>query len=601
MSLLEISHLTTKFETQQGTVSAVRDVSYHLEEGEVLGIVGESGSGKIVGMIFQDPMTFLNPILKIGIQMTEGIRKHQNCSKKEAEAKAIELMRQVGIPSPEKRLDQYPFEFSGGMRRRIIIATALACDPKLIIADEPTTALDVTVQAQILELLKKLTKEKGTSVIMITHDLGVVASMCDRIAIMYAGQIVEEGTVDEIFYEPHHPYTKGLLNSINNSAKDNDEPLVPIPGTPPDLLKLPKGCAFMSRCPYTMKICEVQASPVTTYSETHCCRCWLECMDETKITVSGEEAALEDSMAGSHFYPDFAAVLLKQKVAEQYGLKAENVLTGAGSSAMIDMIGLTFLDEGDEVLFSTPTYGAFADMAYLNGGVPVSVPVTEEQKFNLPAMKEKIGEKTKIVVICNPNNPTGTYVPIGELEAFADTLPEDVLLVMDEAYMEFAIEPDCCSMVDYMKAHPEKPILVLRTFSKYYAMAGLRVGYALGSEELIGILRKCSASWNLNVCAQKAAVAGLADQEYYQEQKAKIVEGREYLEKEMAALGCRVYPSQSNFIYFDTGKDPAWIQEQLMEKGIRIGAFEMSRVSVGTMEECKLYIKALKEILEAAE
>lgn len=601
MSLLEISHLTTKFETQQGTVSAVRDVSYHLEEGEVLGIVGESGSGKIVGMIFQDPMTFLNPILKIGIQMTEGIRKHQNCSKKEAEAKAIELMRQVGIPSPEKRLDQYPFEFSGGMRRRIIIAAALACDPKLIIADEPTTALDVTVQAQILELLKKLTKEKGTSVIMITHDLGVVASMCDRIAIMYAGQIVEEGTVDEIFYEPHHPYTKGLLNSINNSAKDNDEPLVPIPGTPPDLLKLPKGCAFMSRCPYTMKICEVQASPVTTYSETHCCRCWLECMDETKITVSGEEAALEDSMAGSHFYPDFAAVLLKQKVAEQYGLKAENVLTGAGSSAMIDMIGLTFLDEGDEVLFSAPTYGAFADMAYLNGGVPVSVPVTEEQKFNLPAMKEKIGEKTKIVVICNPNNPTGTYVPIGELEAFADTLPEDVLLVMDEAYMEFATEPDCCSMVDYIKAHPEKPILVLRTFSKYYAMAGLRVGYALGSEELIGIMRKCSASWNLNVCAQKAAVAGLADQEYYQEQKAKIVEGREYLEKEMAALGCRVYPSQSNFIYFDTGKDPAWIQEQLMEKGIRIGAFEMSRVSVGTMEECKLYIKALKEILEAAE
>lgn len=601
MSLLEISHLTTKFETQQGTVSAVRDVSYHLEEGEVLGIVGESGSGKIVGMIFQDPMTFLNSILKIGIQMTEGIRKHQNCSKKEAEAKAIELMRQVGIPSPEKRLDQYPFEFSGGMRRRIIIATALACDPKLIIADEPTTALDVTVQAQILELLKKLTKEKGTSVIMITHDLGVVASMCDRIAIMYAGQIVEEGTVDEIFYEPHHPYTKGLLNSINNSAKDNDEPLVPIPGTPPDLLKLPKGCAFMSRCPYTMKICEVQASPVTTYSETHCCRCWLECMDETKITVSGEEAALEDSMAGSHFYPDFAAVLLKQKVAEQYGLKAENVLTGAGSSAMIDMIGLTFLDEGDEVLFSAPTYGAFADMAYLNGGVPVSVPVTEEQKFNLPAMKEKIGEKTKIVVICNPNNPTGTYVPIGELEAFADTLPEDVLLVMDEAYMEFATEPDCCSMVDYMKAHPEKPILVLRTFSKYYAMAGLRVGYALGSEELIGIMRKCSASWNLNVCAQKAAVAGLADQEYYQAQKAKIVEGREYLEKEMAALGCKIYPSQSNFIYFDTGKDPAWIQEQLMDKGIRIGAFEMSRVSVGTMEECKLYIKALKEILEAAE
>ena len=166
---------------------------------------------------------------------------------------------------------------------------ALAFDtPELILLDIMLPGEDG------LELLKKLTKEKGTSVIMITHDLGVVASMCDRIAIMYAGQIVEEGTVDEIFYEPHHPYTKGLLNSINNSAKDNDEPLVPIPGTPPDLLKLPKGCAFMSRCPYTMKICEVQASPVTTYSETHCCRCWLECMDETKITVSGEEAAANE-------------------------------------------------------------------------------------------------------------------------------------------------------------------------------------------------------------------------------------------------------------------------------------------------------------------
>ena len=546
--LLEVRDLQVSFFTPAGEVKAVNGISYDVNYNEVMGVVGESGSGKsveaysIIGllqnpgkviggsitfegqdvlaktpaemvnfrgnevaMIFQNPMTSLDPVFKIGHQMVEMIREHEKISKKDAWDKAVEALKLVGIPEAEKRMDAYPHELSGGMCQRVIIAMAVCGHPKLIIADEPTTALDVTVQAQILELLKKLTKEKGTSVIMITHDLGVVASMCDRIAIMYAGQIVEEGTVDEIFYEPHHPYTKGLLNSINNSAKDNDEPLAPIPGTPPDLLKLPKGCAFMSRCPYTMKICEVQASPVTTYSETHCCRCWLECMDETKITVSGEEAALEDSRAGSHFYPDFAAVLLKQKVAEQYGLKAENVLTGAGSSAMIDMIGLTFLDDGDEVLFSAPTYGAFADMAYLNGGVPVSVPVTEEQKFNLPAMKEKIGEKTKIVVICNPNNPTGTYVPIGELEAFADTLPEDVLLVMDEAYMEFATEPDCCSMVDYMKAHPEKPILVLRTFSKYYAMAGLRVGYALGSEELIGIMRKCSASWNLNVCAQKAA------------------------------------------------------------------------------------------------
>ena len=546
-TLVNVKDLSVSYFTYAGEVQSVRGVSFDIESGKTTALVGESGCGKSVtskalmglierpgvvkegsqifyegknildfkekewldfrgkecSMIFQDALVSLNPTMMIGKQIMENLENHnhEKLSKTEIRKRAQQMLELVGIPDAPACLDKYPHELSGGMRQRVMIATALITNPKLLIADEPTTALDVTIQAQILELMKQLQKKLGMAIIMITHDLGVVASMCDRIAIMYAGQIVEEGTVDEIFYEPHHPYTKGLLNSINNSAKDNDEPLVPIPGTPPDLLKLPKGCAFMSRCPYTMKICEVQASPVTTYSETHCCRCWLECMDETKITVSGEEAALEDSRAGSHFYPDFAAVLLKQKVAEQYGLKAENVLTGAGSSAMIDMIGLTFLDEGDEVLFSAPTYGAFADMAYLNGGVPV----TEEQKFNLPAMKEKIGEKTKIVVICNPNNPTGTYVPIGELEAFADTLPEDVLLVMDEAYMEFATEPDCCSMVDYMKAHPEKPILVLRTFSKYYAMAGLRVGYALGFEELIGIMRKCSASWNLNVCAQKAA------------------------------------------------------------------------------------------------
>lgn len=336
-NLLEISHLTTEFETPNGTVQAVRDVSYSVAKGEVLGIVGESGSGKSqgmytlmgllasngkvtggrimfdgrdispryesrkakkeyeklmrsirgneIGMIFQDPMTFLNPILKIGTQITEGIRIHTKCSRRQARERAIELMRQVGIPSPEKRLNQYPFEFSGGMRQRIIIAIALACDPKLIIADEPTTALDVTVQAQILELLQKLTKERGTSVIIITHDLGVVATMCDRIAIMYAGQIVEQGTTQEIFYNARHPYTKGLLNSINNSEKDDDEPLVPIPGTPPDLTALPAGCSFMARCPYAMKVCAVQKGPVTRYNNTHFCRCWLENKDASLIKV----------------------------------------------------------------------------------------------------------------------------------------------------------------------------------------------------------------------------------------------------------------------------------------------------------------------------
>ena len=274
MSLLEISHLTTKFETQQGTVSAVRDVSYHLEEGEVLGIVGESGSGKIVGMIFQDPMTFLNPILKIGIQMTEGIRKHQNCSKKEAEAKAIELMRQVGIPSPEKRLDQYPFEFSGGMRRRIIIATALACDPELIIADEPTTALDVTIQAQILELMQSLQEKLGMAIIMVTHDLGVIASMCDEIIVMYGGRVCERGTADAIFYSPAHEYTKGLLRSIPTKTNSKTR-LVPIGGTPINMLNMPKGCAFCPRCDAAMKICLTEKPEEIWVGEDHLASCWM--------------------------------------------------------------------------------------------------------------------------------------------------------------------------------------------------------------------------------------------------------------------------------------------------------------------------------------
>ena len=326
MSLLEISHLTTKFETQQGTVSAVRDVSYHLEEGEVLGIVGESGSGKSVGMltlmgllasngrveegeilfdgenispphtkdrkekrayekkmqqirgnrigmIFQDPMTFLNPILKIGIQMTEGIRKHQNCSKKEAEAKAIELMRQVGIPSPEKRLDQYPFEFSGGMRQRIIIATALACDPKLIIADEPTTALDVTVQAQVLELLKDLQKKLNTAILLITHNLGVVWEMCDTVMVMYAGNTVEYADTKTLYKEPLHPYTWGLLDSMPKLSSSTKEDLKTIPGTPPDLRLTGHCCNFYNRCPYATEICRQQVPPLKEVAPGHFVAC----------------------------------------------------------------------------------------------------------------------------------------------------------------------------------------------------------------------------------------------------------------------------------------------------------------------------------------
>lgn len=326
MAMLDIKHLTTEFTTDNGVVRAVRDVSLHVDKGEVLGIVGESGSGKsqtmfsVMGllaqngrisegsiqidgeeispaiikdkkeyeakmdrirgndmaMIFQDPMTFLNPVLRIQTQLIEPIINHNpGISKQEAINRAIELMRKVGIPSPETRIRQYPFQFSGGMRQRIIIAIALACDPKIIIADEPTTALDVTIQAQVLELISNLKEEIDSGIIMITHDLGVVASICDRIAIMYGGKIVEEGTTDEIFYNPKHPYTKGLLSCISNPDEIERKELHPIPGSPPDLLNIEDNCPFADRCEQAMKVCKLAMPQAEQFSETHFCSCWL--------------------------------------------------------------------------------------------------------------------------------------------------------------------------------------------------------------------------------------------------------------------------------------------------------------------------------------
>ncbi|HIU47072.1 MAG TPA: ABC transporter ATP-binding protein [Candidatus Fimadaptatus faecigallinarum] len=322
--LLDVKHLSVEFTTEQGPVYAVRDVSFALEPGEILGIVGESGSGKSVtmysvmgllaengkvtegevmfdgqnisrtafgsdkeynaamrkirgktlAMIFQDPMTFLNPVLTIEKQLTEPLLNHTNMNRAQARQRALELMRQVGIPSPERRITQYPHEFSGGMRQRIIIAIALANNPKLIIADEPTTALDVTIQAQILELIRDMTRKSGSSTIMITHDLGVVASMCDRINIMYGGKVVETGTDKEIFYQPNHPYTKGLLNCINDPTEEDKE-LTPIPGSPPDLLKPPAGCPFVDRCDKAMRICKLRMPEETRLSDTHVSACWL--------------------------------------------------------------------------------------------------------------------------------------------------------------------------------------------------------------------------------------------------------------------------------------------------------------------------------------
>lgn len=316
--LVDIQHERLSFFTPAGEVKALNDVSIHLNDGEVLGIVGESGSGKSVtayslmgltaypgklvggtidfnghrindlsekefrkirgnevSIIFQDPMTSLNPVYTIGNQIMEVILLHTDKNKEQARARAKELLELVGINEPEKRLKQYPHELSGGMRQRVMIAIALACEPKLLIADEPTTALDVTIQAQILELMMELKEKLGMAIIMITHDLGVVASMCDRIAVMYAGRIVEYGTTDDIFYNPKHEYTKGLLKSIPRLDAKEHERLVPIEGTPIDLLNPPAGCPFAPRCSKCMKICLREMAPVTTFDDVHYTQCWM--------------------------------------------------------------------------------------------------------------------------------------------------------------------------------------------------------------------------------------------------------------------------------------------------------------------------------------
>lgn len=317
MALLEVKDLRTSFFTDAGEVKAVNGVSFNLERGKVLGIVGESGSGKsvtaysvmqilagtgkIVGgsimldgqelvgagekvmktvrgnkvsIIFQDPMTSLNPTYTIGTQLKEAILLHTDRDKKQAEERAVEMLKLVNVNEPEKRMKQYPFELSGGMRQRVMIAMALACEPDILIADEPTTALDVTIQAQILELMQDLQRELGMAIIMITHDLGVVAQMCDEIVVMYAGSICEQGTADEIFYNPQHEYTKGLIRSLP-SANTAGKKLQPISGTPIDLLNMPKGCAFAPRCDAAMKICLDTIPEKLVVNENHAASCWM--------------------------------------------------------------------------------------------------------------------------------------------------------------------------------------------------------------------------------------------------------------------------------------------------------------------------------------
>ena len=318
MAMLEVKDLRTSFFTPAGEVKAVNGVSFNLDHGRVLGIVGESGSGKsvtaysilqilthpgriiggsirfngqeLVGLsdhemrkirgnkisiIFQDPMTSLNPVYTVGNQLMEAIRIHTGRNREQAKARAAEMLALVGINEPEKRLKQYPYELSGGMRQRVMIAMALACEPDILIADEPTTALDVTIQAQILELMQDLQKKLGMAIIMITHDLGVIADMCDEVVVMYAGSICERGTADAIFYRPRHEYTKGLLRSIPNIDSDDKERLIPISGTPIDLLCMPSGCPFAPRCERAMKQCLTARAPEVFVGQDHISACWM--------------------------------------------------------------------------------------------------------------------------------------------------------------------------------------------------------------------------------------------------------------------------------------------------------------------------------------
>ena len=330
--LLEVKDLKVSFFTPAGEVKAVDGISYEIHENEVMGVVGESGSGKSVeaytimgllsnpgkvvggsitfdgedvlayteeqrrdfrgqkvGMIFQNPMTCLNPVYTIGDQLMEALRCHdKSISKEDARARAVEMLELVGINNADKRVDQYPHEFSGGMRQRAMIAMAMICHPKLLIADEPTTALDVTIQAQILDLMKDLQKKTGMAIIFITHNLGVVAEICDRVSVMYAGHIMEQGKVDDIFYNPAHPYTKGLLRSMPNLDEEEKVRLIPIEGTPVDLLDPPKGCSCGPRCEHCMKVCLTKKPPLVEVGDGHISACWLH-VKEMKAQMAGKE------------------------------------------------------------------------------------------------------------------------------------------------------------------------------------------------------------------------------------------------------------------------------------------------------------------------
>ncbi len=354
--LLEVKNLKTQFFTQDGVVKAVDDVSFYVMPGETLGVVGESGSGKSmtglsimrlipnppgkivngevqfngrdilkmseeqvrsirgndIAMIFQDPMTSLNPVLTINRQISEALQLHMGMNKSQARARAVELLNMVGIPNSEERVDQYPHQFSGGMRQRVMIAMALSCNPKLLIADEPTTALDVTIQAQILDLMRTLQSETGTGVLMITHSMGVVAGMADRVQVMYAGHIVETASTEEIFANPRHPYTVGLMKSIPRLDAKSKEKLHPIRGLPPDLIDLPDMCPFVPRCNYASEKCEQKNPPLIEVGTGHYSACWFwedVHREDDQDAVARARGNPEPSVAANDYIPNNAVDL----------------------------------------------------------------------------------------------------------------------------------------------------------------------------------------------------------------------------------------------------------------------------------------------------
>ncbi len=343
--ILEVKDLKTSFFTHLGEVQAVREISFDLEEGDILGIVGESGSGKSVtslsimgivdepgeivsgsilfegkdltklserelnkyrgkeiSMIFQDPMTSINPVYTIGNQLEEVIRAHTDLDKKQAHERAVELLKLVGIPEPETRIKNYPHQFSGGMRQRAMIAMAISCNPRLLIADEPTTALDVTIQAQILDLMRNLKDKINSSIILITHDLGVIAEICNKVIVMYGGKIMEKADIFSLYENPQHPYTKGLMQSVPKPKTGTKERLIPIPGSPPDLLNPPKGCPFSPRCPHTMEICLEKQAPLYKISNSQYASCWLHDKDAPQVEqYSKSKTTYEEEIKGDFY------------------------------------------------------------------------------------------------------------------------------------------------------------------------------------------------------------------------------------------------------------------------------------------------------------